>query len=51
MVEQRYVRLGPVEDDGLVPIAEGLDGSETYIVDGLLRARPGMPVTPQQRTE
>ena len=26
---------------------EGLDGSETYIVEGLLRARPGMPVTPE----
>jgi len=30
----------------MVPITEGLDGSETYIVDGMLRARPGMPVTP-----
>jgi len=46
VVEQRYVELGPVEPDGMVPITEGLDGSETYIVDGMLRARPGMPVTP-----
>jgi len=46
IVERRYVQLGVVEPDGMVPILEGLDGSETYIVEGLLRARPGMPVTP-----
>jgi RND family efflux transporter MFP subunit len=46
VVEQKYVELGPVEPDGMVPILEGLDGSETYIVEGLLRARPGMPVNP-----
>jgi RND family efflux transporter MFP subunit len=46
VVEQRYVDLGPVEADGMIPVWEGLDGSETYIVDGVLQARPGMPVTP-----
>jgi RND family efflux transporter MFP subunit len=46
VVERRYVQLGVVEPDGMVPILEGLDGSETYVVEGLLRARPGMPVTP-----
>jgi RND family efflux transporter MFP subunit len=46
VVEQRYVELGPVEPDGMVPITEGLDGTETYVVEGMLRARPGMPVTP-----
>lgn len=46
LVERRYVQLGVVEPDGMVPILEGMDGSETYIVEGLLRARPGMPVTP-----
>ncbi len=46
IVERRYVTLGVVEPDGMVPILSGLDGSETYIVEGLLRARPGMPVTP-----
>ena len=50
VVEQRYVELGPVEPDGMVPITEGLDGTETYIVDGMLRARPGMPVTPDAVT-
>jgi len=48
VVERRYVQLGVVEPDGMVPILEGLDGSETYIVEGLLRARPGMPVTPEK---
>jgi len=47
VVEQVYVELGPVEPDGMVPVTDGLDGSETYIVDGMLRARPGMPVTPE----
>ena len=47
VVEQRYVELGPVQDDGMVYIVEGLDGSETYIVEGILRARPGLPVSPQ----
>lgn len=46
VVEQRYVRLGPVQDDGRVVVEEGLDGSERYIVQGLLRARPGFPVSP-----
>ena len=50
VVEQKYVELGPVEPDGMVPITEGLDGTETYIVDGMLRARPGMPVTPDAVT-
>ena len=46
VVDQRYVTLGPVQDDGKVVVEEGLDGSEQYIVQGLLRARPGFPVTP-----
>ena len=41
----------PVLDDAMVPVLSGLDGSETYIVNGLLRARPGLPVTPQTRDE
>ena len=28
-------------------VDEGLGGDESYIVEGLLRARPGLPVTPQ----
>jgi len=46
VVEQRYVDLGPREDDGYVVVTSGLEGDETYIVSGLLRARPGLPVSP-----
>ncbi len=47
VVERRYVTLGDVQEDGYVVIADGLEGSERYITNGLLRARPGLPVTPQ----
>jgi len=47
MVEQRYIELGPREDDGFVVVTNGLEGEESYIVNGLLRARPGFPVTPE----
>jgi len=47
VVEQQYVTLGAVQDDGMVVIESGLDGTERYIVNGMLRARPGFPVTPQ----
>ena len=51
IVEQRYVTLGPIQDDGTVVIEAGLNGSERYIVNGMLRARPGFPVTPQTEAE
>ena len=51
VVEQRYLTLGPVQDDGTVVVEEGLDGSETYVVIGMLRARPGFPVTPETAAE
>ena len=47
VVEQRYIELGPREDDGYVVVAGGLEGDESYIINGLLRARPGFPVTPE----
>ena len=47
VVEQRYIALGPREDDGFVVVTSGLEGDESYIVNGLLRARPGFPVTPE----
>jgi RND family efflux transporter MFP subunit len=51
VVDQRYVTLGPVQDDGTVLVREGLEGGETYIVNGMLRARPGFPVTPQTEAD
>ena len=45
-VSQRAVRPGP-RIDGYRVIREGLDGSETIVVNGLMRVRPGMKITPQ----
>ena len=46
IVEQRYVTPDDLVVDGMIRIAEGLEGNETYIVEGLQKARPGRPVTP-----
>jgi len=51
VVARHYITLGPLQDDGTIVVAEGLDGTERYIVNGMLRARPGLPVTPQTRAE
>jgi RND family efflux transporter MFP subunit len=45
IVERRYVELGP-KDGGQIVALSGIEHGERYIVNGLLRARPGMPVTP-----
>lgn len=45
VVELRHVELGPLQDDGM-RVVTGLQASERYIVNGLQRARPGLPVTP-----
>jgi RND family efflux transporter MFP subunit len=46
VVEKRYVEPGPLEEDMLRVILEGLDPGERYVSEGLQRARPGLPVTP-----
>jgi RND family efflux transporter MFP subunit len=51
VVDQRYVTLGPRQEDGTIEVTDGLDGTERYIVNGMLRARPGFPVTPQSEAE
>jgi RND family efflux transporter MFP subunit len=43
----KYVMLGPVVD-GLRVVTEGLSPDDNVIVNGLMRARPGAKVTPQQ---
>jgi len=51
IVEQRYVTLGDIAEGNEILVEEGLDGSETYVIEGLLKARPGMtvnPLTPEQ---
>ncbi len=46
-VAQREVRPGP-RIDGYRVIRDGLDGSETLVIEGLIRARPGGEVTPER---
>ena len=46
VVELRHVELGPLQEDGMRVVLSGLEASERYIVNGLQRARPGLPVTP-----
>ena len=43
----KYVTLGPVVD-GLRVITQGLTPDDNVIINGLMRARPGAKVTPQQ---
>jgi RND family efflux transporter MFP subunit len=45
-VSPRPVRPGP-KVDGYRVIREGLDGSESIVVSGIVRARPGAVVTPE----
>ena len=43
------VRPGP-RIDGYRVIRSGLDGSETVVINGLMRVRPGVTVTPEMVT-
>lgn len=49
VVTVRYVTLGPLVGDNMRVIREGIAADDTLIVSGLMRARPGLKVTPQQR--
>lgn len=51
IVERVYVTVGQPQPDGTVVVEEGLDPDATYISNGLLRARPGLPVTPLTEQE
>ena len=46
IVEHRRVTLGQLHE-GMRVIQEGLAREERYIIKGLQRARPGLPVTPK----
>jgi len=48
VARQRYVTLGHTVD-GLRVIKDGLHEDDRVIVDGLMRARPGAKVTPQEK--
>ena len=47
-VSQKYVTLGDIVDE-LRVIKSGLSADDLVIVNGLMRARPGAKVTPQQQ--
>ena len=49
-VVPKPVELGPVVDGNLRIIRNGIDKDDNVIVVGLLRARPGQKVTPEQGT-
>ena len=48
-VRQKYVTLGQVTPDGLRVIKEGLDGDDRVVVSGLMQARAGVKVRPQEQ--
>ena len=48
-VVPKYVTLGQLTDDNLRVIKSGLSPDDHVIVDGLMRARPGQKVTPQEQ--
>jgi membrane fusion protein, multidrug efflux system len=50
VVERRGVKTGPAVD-ALRAIDDGLAGKEWVIVNGLLRAGPGRPVTPEREAD
>ena len=47
-VVPKEVRLGPGQPGGLRIVRAGLKGDERVVIDGLIRARPGAKVTPQE---
>ena len=49
VVTPKYVTLAQVLPDGMRVIKEGLGPDDRVIVNGLLRARPGQKVTPQEQ--
>lgn len=50
VVTPKPVELGPVIDGNLRIVRSGIDKDTEVIVSGLLRARPGQKVTPEQGT-
>jgi RND family efflux transporter MFP subunit len=48
-IATKAIRPGP-KVDGYRVVRRGLSGEETIVVDGIVRARPGAPVTPEPTT-
>jgi RND family efflux transporter MFP subunit len=51
VVTKRYIEPGPLEDDDMRVVLDGLETSDRFITRGLLKARPGLPVTPMTEAE
>lgn len=49
-VAAKQIRPGPAYSGGLRIVRSGLEPTDTIIISGLLRARPGAKVTPQKGT-
>ena len=49
IIEAREVKLGPIID-GLRVVREGLKTDESIVINGIIRARAGKPVTPTETT-
>ena len=49
-VVPKPVELGPVGEDNLRVIRSGMTADDVVVISGLLRARPGQKVTPEQGT-
>ena len=47
VVERRNIKLGEKYGE-MVVITDGLDGTETVVIDGIQRARPGATVAPEK---
>ena len=47
-VVPKVIRTGPSQPGGLRIVREGLTGDEKIIINGLIRARPGAKVTPEE---
>jgi len=45
----KYLTLGPVVENNLRVIKDGLKADDRVIVNGLMRVRPGQTVTPQEQ--
>jgi hypothetical protein len=48
---QKFVTLGPVIDNNMRIIKDGLAADDRVIVSGLMRARPGSKVTPKTQEQ
>lgn len=51
VVTPKYVTLGALSDNNMRVVTAGLDANDTVVVNGLMRVRPGLKVSPQQAPE